>query len=176
MAPKPIQIIDVAPATLEDHEAVFYSRPKVRIAQIRDSHHHLARLLASGMTNREAADQSGYSLGRVVQLKSDPAFIDLMENYRKIDLESWRESRDHFHDTLARLRTKAARQIEEQLDEADETNDRISLDRLIKVMDTGADRTGYQKRTTNLNVNVDFAAKLEAAIARSRRPKMLEAE
>jgi hypothetical protein len=36
------------------------------------------------------------------------------------------------------------------------------------------DRFGYGKRQTNVNVNVDFAKRLEAAITRSTRREIID--
>ena len=50
------------------------------------------------------------------------------------------------------------------------------LKTLLAVADSSADRVGYHKRSTKENINVDFAARLEAAITRSRSVKVIEHE
>ena len=46
----------------------------------------------------------------------------------------------------------------------------------LKVFDSMADRTNYHRKTAKESVNVNFAANLEQAIARSREVKVLEIE
>ena len=43
------------------------------VQNLRSSHHYLAKLLAEGRKNTEASLITGYSLGRIIQLKNDPA-------------------------------------------------------------------------------------------------------
>lgn len=57
------------------------SKP-VSIVRLRDSHHALARALASGMSGSEASITTGYTVGRIAVLKMDPAFSQLVEEYR----------------------------------------------------------------------------------------------
>jgi len=51
------------------------------VKAIRQSHHLLARLLADGRGEAEAALISGYSPSRISILKSDPAFCELLSYY-----------------------------------------------------------------------------------------------
>lgn len=141
-------------------------RPSSRIKSIRDSHHRLARLMAMGLRSSELAELSGYSAVRVSILRSDPAFMELVEHYRDIVNEGWKEEVDEYYGTVAANRTIAARLINDRLAEAEP--DDISLKELIAIHSDSADRTGYPKRTVAVNVNVDFAAKLDRAIKRSQ--------
>lgn len=52
------------------------------IQRITDRHHQLARLLASGMKDGEAALTVGYDISRVSIIKQSPAFQDLLAVYR----------------------------------------------------------------------------------------------
>ena len=65
--------------------------------------------------------------------------------------------------------TKAERQISDRLDEADETGESLPIRDLVAVSRDAADRLGLGKKSTVTNLNVDFAAKLEAAIGRSAK-------
>ena len=64
-------------------------------------------------------------------------------------------------------RNMAERQLMDALEDSESTPlppvilNRIAVDRM--------DRTGYGRHTTTTNVNIGFAAKLEAAITRSRK-------
>jgi hypothetical protein len=165
---EPIEVLSVAPATINDIAELAAHGPQQRIAKLRDTHHLAARLVASGLNNKEVAYHAGYSVMRVSQLLADPTFVELVETYRQLDNKTWLESRDHFYDRVAAVRNKALRQIEDQLDAADDENP-IPLARLKDITEMGADRTGYPRKTMNTNVNIDFAAQLEAAIARSAK-------
>lgn len=52
------------------------------LKKITDRHHALARLLASGMKDSDAAIVTGYSASRVSILKSSPAFQELYSLYQ----------------------------------------------------------------------------------------------
>jgi hypothetical protein len=162
--------------TAEDLETMRGPRPKVRLARIRQVHHIIARLIASGMSNTDIAAEMGYNPSRIALLRSDPAMVELVANYMTQDNETWLRARDQFYDRIARSGLKAWAQIEDQLDEADETGDRLSIDRLVKIADSASDRVGYHKRTTTTNINIDFASRLEAAIRKRDELRAIEAE
>jgi hypothetical protein len=155
--------------TRDDLAALRAPAKKPTVKKLRDSHHQLARLAASGLTNLDIAARSGRSLASIVILKQDPAMIELIEHYRGLLTESWRESADAYYDLIYSNQLKAERQIADKLDEADERGELLPTRELIAIARDAADRTGYGKRSTNVNVNVDFAAKLEAAMARSQK-------
>lgn len=70
---------------LQTQSAPFPTSPLKRIT---DRHHALARLLASGMPDGEAAATVGYDPTRVYTLKLSPAFQELLELYRReVDFE-----------------------------------------------------------------------------------------
>lgn len=146
------------------------------VKAIRESHHDVARLLVSGLSNIEVAEHTGYSLNRIVQLKASPAFQELMATYRGVVNDAWAATHDAAYSTIARSTRKAWRQVEEHLDEADETGEKIPLKTLLAVAADGSDRVGFMKKSSQLNVNVDFAKRLEEAIARSKQPKTIEGE
>ncbi len=167
--PRSPRVLSVRSLVPDDLQALREPSAKVRLQKLRDAHHIIARLLASGLTQREVAEQAGYSVARIGYLVDDPALKELVAKYRAEDTAAWRESRDEYYDRIHRVGAKALRQVEDQLDDADESGDVIPINRLLAIADSASDRIGYQKRTTNVNVNVDFAKNLEAAIARSRK-------
>ncbi len=128
------------------------------IKRISDRHHNLARHIASGVKPGEAALICRYDASRVSILLSDPAFQELLAFYRS---EAQAEFVD-FHSQLAGVGRTALDEIACRLEDAPED---ISLGQLMEITKLGADRTGHgpQTSTTNLNVNVDLASKLEAA-------------
>lgn len=147
------------------------------IKKIRDSHHLLAKYFASGYGTTEAAELAGYSIARASILRGDPAFSELVEQYRERITGAQLESIDEYYATANRVRAKSMRMIEEKLDKVDEAGvdglDLIPFRDLAMIHSDVADRTGYPKRTVAVNVNVDFAARLDQAIARSNKAKIV---
>lgn len=149
--------------------------PQSRVQTLRDSHHRLARLLASGLKQVEVAEISGYSANRIAQLRQDPAFMELVEHYRKMVNEGFVEAADEYYRTVSANRAIAARLINDKLSD-EETAAEIPIRTLLAVHSDAADRTGYPKRTLAVNVNLDFAARLEKAVKRSKEVKTIEAK
>lgn len=137
------------------------------IERFRDPHHRLARLIAAGLSNGEIAGRTGMSHSRISQHRNSPAFEDLIAKYRgKVDAAFEREQ-----DEYAKLATgnmlKAESMLAEKLEEHEENGTLPPVRELIAISRDAADRFGYGKRQTNLNVNADFASMLEAARKRS---------
>jgi len=172
--PRAAKIISIRPIVEADLEQLRKPSGKVVIARIRDSHHTIARLFASGMKNREVAESVGYSETRISLLRNTPMMDELVEKYRGTETEAWREKRDEYYASIHAAGAKAWRQINEQLDDADENNEPLPIRNLLSIADSSADRIGYNKKSTTVNINVDFAAKLEQAIARSSKVRIIE--
>lgn len=163
-------IKSVRSMTKDDIEALRQPSSRVRLKKLRDSHHIIARLLVSGLSNREVAQETGYSETRISIIKSSPAMQELIARYRADDDTAWREKRDTFYDYVHSASAKAWRKINEVLDADDENAaTEIPVDKLLKIASDGSDRVGYHKRSTKENINIDFAARLELAISRSAR-------
>lgn len=131
------------------------------IKRITDRHHALARNLASGMAEGEAALVCGISLSRISILKNDPQFRELLGFYRETVTEVYKD----MHEKLAGVAQTALDEIQDRLED---TPEKVSMGQLMELAKLGADRTGYgpASSSTNLNVTVDFAAKLREARAR----------
>ena len=135
--------------------------------KLRDSHHMIARLAATGMRQKAIAEQVGYSRERVVQLLESPAMEELVAKYRaKVD-DAFVESQDAFFALATSNMLAAERHIADAIAEADEQGELIPIRTALAISRDAADRFGYGKKTQNLNINVDFAAQLEKAIKRS---------
>lgn len=155
---------------LERADLAFLQQKSARptIKHLRDSHHIVARLLASGLPYAEVARSSGRSYQSVCNLANSPAMQELVASYRDDDTEIWKEKRDEYYDLIYGNGLKAARQISDQLDETEDSGaSPIPINRLLAIVADSADRVGYNKKSTTLNVNVDFAARLEQARRRS---------
>lgn len=128
------------------------------IKRLSERHHALARNLAVGMDHKQAAAIANYSESRISILLGDPAFKELLAFYR----EPYEDITRDTGTMLANLAKDAAEELSIRLEEDSES---FSNGQLMDVVKMGADRTGYGPQTsaTNINVNVDLAAKLQAA-------------
>ena len=159
-------IRSVRPMVRADVESLRAPSSRERISKLRDSHHIVARLAVSGLTNIAIAAETGYSIVRISQLLGAPAMQELMARYRADDNDSWRKSRDATYEFIHSAGLKAWRQINDALD--DEENP-VAMAHLLKIADSSSDRVGYHRKSTKENINIDFAARLEAAIVRSQK-------
>lgn len=159
--------------TREDLTLLKEKRPQKLLKTLRDPHHKLARLLAMGQTDSQAGAIAGYSMGGVQRLKVDPAFQNLVAEYRKVVSDSYKEQVDEYMELAVSNMVKSERMIAEHLDKADEEGELLPLSKLDTISQGRMDRFGYGKKQTNLNVNVDFAAQLEKA--RQRSGKVIDA-
>ena len=157
--------------TLEDLSKL--ERPKMpAVKKLRDSHHAVARLVALGLRPEEVAHYSGYSQGRVNQLRADPAFQGLVEDYRQTDVaDGYKEATGEYYRIVAGNRIKSARLIADKLEEAEAED--FSVRDLIAIHGDAADRTGYGKHTVHEH-KVDLSEALRRAIDASN--KVLEAK
>ncbi len=170
-------IRSVRSMTKADIEMLRQPSARVRLKRISDSHHILARLIVSGLSLSEIARETGYSINRISYLRGSPAMVELIERYRAEDTTEWRKTRDGYYDYVHAASLKSWRKIVEKLD-ADDENEvtEIPIRDLMKIADSGADRVGYHRKSTKENINVNFAAQLEAAYRRSREIKIIDME
>ena len=156
--------------TREDMAAILQPayRQTVSPDRLRDSHHRVARLAASGLRNWEISQKTGYSLARVGQLLGAPAMQDLVAKYRgKVDA-AWLAQVGDDYAIAVRSRQMALNQRYDRLEAADCGDiPPIPLKDLNAIIADTEDRYGVMKKSGNINLNADFAAELERAIARS---------
>lgn len=127
------------------------------VKRLTQRHHHLARCLAKGFRNYEAAAATGYAPVTISILKSDPAFMELVEAYKEKDDLVLGE----LHERLAGLAVDAQDLIRDRMEN---DPDSISIGQLLAMVELAADRTGHgPSSTTNSNINVGIAERLEAA-------------
>lgn len=160
-------ILGVRELVRDDLSALREKRKAPAVGRFKDSHHRMARLFATGMRHKQVAAQCGYSLIRVQTIHPDPAFQELIAHYRKEVTAAFAEAVDDYYEVATSNMLKAERMLADKLDQADEADETLPTRELISISRDAADRFGYGKRQTNLNVNVDFAAQLEKAIKRS---------
>lgn len=139
------------------------------INRLRDPHHRIARAVASGLKHVEISALLGVSANRISTLLKDPAFNDLVSKYRGQIDEGFFRNQDHFMEMATANMLMAESMLREKLEAAEENGEFLPTKDLLAISRDAADRFGYGKRNMNLNVNVDFAANLEAAMRRSGR-------
>jgi hypothetical protein len=168
-------LLEVRPLTIDDIAELKNKRTETGrhnpLKELRDSHHLVARLIASGLRTHEVAEQSGFSITSVYRLNADPAFKELVAVYRReVDI-SHRETIDQFNALLIANRMKAERHLADRLDDDEVT---IATRDLITISRDAADRTGFGKRSTQVHKHEGFATELESAWARSGKAKLIE--
>lgn len=163
------KVLEVRGLTRADLEVLRQPCAKTSIKTLRDSHHRIARLVAIGKNNLEVAAEAGMSIGRISQLRQDPAFKELVETYRAEVHAIWHDHVDHMAEMAVTNMKRAESLISDHLAEAEQTGKEIPLRDLAGITADRMDRFGYSKHTTTTNINVGFAARLEAAIHRSRK-------
>jgi len=109
------------------------------LQRITDRHHSLARLLAAGTPETEAAFIVGYDISRVSILKQSPAFAELLALYRKeVDAE-FATILDHMsglsRDALIELRSRLE-------DEPDKFSNRELLAITTDLVDRSVENSG----------------------------------
>jgi hypothetical protein len=138
----------------------------------------VARGVAAGLPLKEVAELCGRSYASVKSLQQDPAFKELVAHYRGLITAEYIRTADPVIEYMQANALKAQAMLSDKLDAASEANEFLPTRDLLGIAELGLDRTGYGKVNKNVNVNVDFAASLEAARKRSasiREPRQIEA-
>ena len=116
------------------------------VKKLRDSHHALAKALANGLRDAEAAAVTGYQLATISILKSDPAFKELLSFYRSATVESAAIVADRFRS----IALDVASAFHERVNDPEREKDISDAD-LIKAMGEFADRAGHGKVSRTVN-------------------------
>jgi hypothetical protein len=139
---------DLSPADMAALALPRGVRPR-SLVRIHASHHALARCLAAGMRPSQAALVTGYDGPRISVLQNDPAFIELVREYRD-------EVKSIFADLAERMNNlslDAIGLLQQRILDAPETFDAGVLLDMIKVF---ADRTGHgPNQQVTLSVSTD---------------------
>lgn len=168
------EISNIRSVTRADLSHLSVKRPPNQLQTLHDNHHRVARALAGGLSLGDTAAICGMSYNRVSTLKSDPSFIQLIAHYRAMITSEWVQQ-DTVIEFMRTNALKAQAMIADKLDDAAEKNEFLPTRDLLGIAELGLDRTGYGKVNKNVNINVDFAAKLEAARNRSSGARVIEA-
>lgn len=170
---EPFTIGEARALTREDIALLALPRESTQQAfpdKLRESHHSVARLMALGLAAGEVAERTGYSYNRVMILCAAPAMKELIAKYRTQLDTSFVTSADEYHTLLFSNMVAAERHISDQIDALDEVGELLPISKALAIARDGADRLGYgKKRESTVNINLDFAARLEGAISRSSK-------
>src|SRR5215471_60047 len=124
--------------TKADLEALLLNRGTVSpsLKNIRYSHHALARILATGVKENQAALVTGYSPNRVHLLLKDPTFAKLVRDYQE-------ESKDILADMTERMMNVSLDALEELHERLRDAPEEFTIPALLDVVKAFADRTGH---------------------------------
>jgi chromatin segregation and condensation protein Rec8/ScpA/Scc1 (kleisin family) len=146
-------------------------KPLSAVKRLSERHRNLARVLAAGKPDWEAAVITGYTPSRISILKSDPAMQHLISHYQ--------EDRDIAYQTVyekaAAVSADVLDEISERLENPNDDTE-FSNSQLIEVFKALADRSGNgPSSTVESNVNVNISDRLQAARKRALDARLLEA-
>ena len=129
------------------------------IAHLRDRHHALARVLATGTSEGEASVITGYSPSRISILKADPQFQELVSFYRETSTEVVAD----FRQRMALVGITATAILSDRLEDAP---DDISTGLMNDIVKTMADRTGHAPQkgpTAQVSIHVELQDRMQRA-------------
>jgi hypothetical protein len=129
------------------------------VAKMRQRHHTLARLLASGEAPGSAAVLSGYCSSRVSVLQNDPSFQELLAFYQgRLTIEAL--------DMKAKLGTLAADVVSELQDRIEDEPGSFKNTELTELLKASCDRIGLGPTSTVKSFNVNATSTLAELKAR----------
>ena len=131
--------------------------------------HVITRLIVGGAQENTIASVLGCTRESISAFASNPAGRELIAHYRAEVHASWRDHVDYINTDSLRALKQPTRNLTERLEVLDEDPEAIPIKEVATITFGLMDRFGYGKHTTSTNINIGFAAKLEAAIARSRK-------
>lgn len=133
------------------------------IKELRDNHHAIAKMLATGSKPGEVSRVLGIGGGRISILQADPAFAELLAYYRDLSKEEYAR---HEADMARQLHSLGVDSIATLHERLLEEPDRFTAKDLASIITLTADRSGHGP-TATVNNNVTHSLD-EAALARIR--------
>lgn len=131
-----------------------------KVMRLRERHHTLARALADGISQSDAALLCDYSPSRVSILLGDPAFKELVNFYKN-------QTADRYLDMHAKIAGLGSDAIEELTSRLEETPEEFSVGQLVEVSKMTLDRSGHGP-TTKVEADVRFGLADRMERARKR--------
>jgi hypothetical protein len=141
-----------------------------QIQRLRESHHWVCYLLSTGLSYTEIAAKTGYSISRISVLANTPAVQEQVAVYRREILKP--EIASEVDLLKAACGHKFYRHLHDHLCDSDDANELLPLRDCLAGI-----KTIYGNSGTTVSINVGFAARLEAAVATTRKlSKLVEHE
>ena len=138
------------------------------LQRLRESHHRICYFLSTGMTYKDIASRTGYSLNRIAVLANTPAVQEQVAVYRRSVLEP--QLLADREELKVSIGLQQLRMIKDHMDDADEAGE------LLPLRDLYSGYKAIHGNGTVVNVNVGFAQRLEQAVAATRKLTQLEAD
>lgn len=148
-----LQVDAVRPLTEDDFDRLDTSRGYTQsptVTRMRESHHTLARLLASGMSREQAALLTNYTPAYIRILCDTPAFQELLTLYTQ-------EFIGQARDVQAQLLEVALDSLNEYRERLETRPEELSAKDLLSAAKLGLDRSGFGPTSTNLNLNAEIS-------------------
>ena len=150
---------------LEELNMTGNSTPTPKLKELHASHHKLAQVMAGGAKPSEASAITGYSTGRIQQLKDDPQFQELLEYYKSLDADKWQDFQTVVKERLASLSLDTIEVAHRRLQD---NPDSFSAKDLAQIAELGLDRIGHGKTSTQQvahthSIDEDQLARIRAA-------------
>lgn len=139
--------LDLEDIELADSRELGSETPQLKT--LRDSHHRLAQLLARGVRPTDAALLTGYSVGRISVLQEDPAFKELLSQYRE-------SVQDAFADTVYKMKSVTDDSLGILQERLLDNPDSFSNGMLVEVISKLGDRAGYSPVSKSLSVSANL--------------------
>lgn len=154
---------EITPLTPEEASTpVPYSHVGGSLKRLRESHHAVAKAIALGYNDVEAARMSGYSPQRLYSLRQDPAFVELVDYYRGNAGDAFIEFR-----TAAEFMARDSMQILHEI-LTETPPDQLNHNFVLEAWSRAAAMAGHGpiNRTENRNLNLTIAERLDRLATR----------
>ena len=147
--------------TLDDVACLRQKSAPAQIQRLRESHHRICYFLSTGMSYTDVAARTGYSISRISVLANTPAVQEQVAIYRRETLAP--QLLADREELKVAIGLQQLRMIKDHMDDAD------AADELLPLRDLYAGYKAIHGNGNVVNINVGFAARLEAACATTRK-------
>lgn len=172
----PVASVPVGPLTEEDlieralHGSAGIST-EVKVHDLRDSHHMVAKMLALGFRPMEVSEVTGYRPAWISTLQNDQAMQSLIAHYRQ-------EGQSSFNVLLERIRLLSKEAVSELLQRFIDEPDKFSNKDLLTIANSALDRCGFspvqRSEETKLTLTGEDLAGLKAAAAEAEAGNIID--
>lgn len=159
--------IEIVRALTSDDLKSLVGAPRVDVPvlqKLRAIHHRQAVLIAEGKTNNEVAAIVGSTAQRIVQLKADPTFVELVGYYQDQIITAQIEDSARLRDKLVDLSEMAVDELRDRLED-DVKRKAMPVGEVRKIAEFGLDRTVAPPKSTTTStaqpqvITLDFGGR-----------------